>query len=92
MCDALAIPTVVCLALFFGLFFGLNYPEIRINNNYLAPYGGCNVTGSYTTKNVCCDTSTGSCGYSSLGGPSCSALRSQYESNAYLAQAEAGQQ
>jgi len=47
--------TMVCLALFFGLFFGLNYPEIRIMNNYVAPYGGCNVTASFTTKRVCCE-------------------------------------
>ena len=88
----LAIPFTCCLGLFFGLFFGLNYPEIRINQEYLESYGAANVTSHSWKDKVCCSTSMGHCS-TFASGQSCSGIVSKYEANdgqQYLQQAHAG--
>ncbi|KAJ7159532.1 hypothetical protein C8R46DRAFT_371611 [Mycena filopes] len=70
---------VVSLALFFGLFFGLNYPEI-VKHGW--PLTRCTVLSSEIATRYCCETSckTGSCQTAPSGSPGCSGLVSSIDS------------
>ncbi|KAJ7152540.1 hypothetical protein C8R46DRAFT_1121469 [Mycena filopes] len=70
---------VVSLALFFGLFFGLNYPEI-VKHGW--PLTRCTVLSSEIVTRYCCETScqTGTCQTAPSGSPGCSGLVSSIDS------------
>ncbi|KAJ6564088.1 hypothetical protein B0H19DRAFT_1140313 [Mycena capillaripes] len=70
---------VVSLALFFGFFFGLNYPEI-VRHGW--PVTRCAVLNSAVTTRYCCETScaTASCQNAPVGSPQCSSLISSIAS------------
>ncbi|KAJ7205009.1 hypothetical protein GGX14DRAFT_368356 [Mycena pura] len=70
---------VVSLALFFGLFFGLNYSEI-IRHGW--PLTRCTVLSADIATRYCCETScaTGSCKDAPNGSQQCSALISSIDS------------
>ncbi|KAJ7478451.1 hypothetical protein FB451DRAFT_1242037 [Mycena latifolia] len=70
---------VVSLALFFGLFFGLNYPEI-IRHGW--PLTRCTVLSSEIASRYCCETScdTSSCQDAPSGSAQCSSVISSINS------------
>ncbi|KAJ6527505.1 hypothetical protein B0H19DRAFT_1196135 [Mycena capillaripes] len=70
---------VVSLALFFGFFFGLNYPEI-VRHGW--PVTRCAVLNSEIATRYCCETScaTASCQNAPVGSPQCSSLISSIAS------------
>ncbi|KAJ7157562.1 hypothetical protein C8R43DRAFT_402257 [Mycena crocata] len=67
------------LPLFFGLFFGLNYPEI-VHSGW--PLTRCTVLASEIDSRYCCETScSGSCASAPSGAPMCSAQISSINSD-----------
>jgi hypothetical protein len=61
-------------SLFFGLFFGLNFPEVRINTVYKPSV--CHVENVVIVPRYCCYRSCSSCS-SCFGAQSCSAMIAQ---------------
>ncbi|KAJ6582329.1 hypothetical protein B0H19DRAFT_1118053 [Mycena capillaripes] len=79
MYKCFALFLVASLALFFGLFFGLNYPEI-VRHGW--PLTRCTVLDSEIATRYCCETSceTSSCRDAPSGSQQCSAVISSIDS------------
>jgi hypothetical protein len=62
---------IVALSIFFGMFFGLNYPQVVINKYYVGAH--CTITNTTINSRYCPSVSCSSCS-DAPGTPSCDSV------------------
>src|SRR5579862_6741805 len=73
------IALICSLALFFGLFFGLNYSEIVVYDTFKP--SACKITNSEIETRYCCEKQCTDCSTTDSSSPMCDTLISLTEQN-----------